>query len=68
MHWHFTCTLYAFIITKKFNRRAKEVQSEEQDMWKHLQATDMSEESEEEGTLVVHKPAYRSTGMCKISV
>lgn len=38
---------------------------EEQRMWKYLRASDMSEESDEEGTLVVHKPDYRSTGMCQ---
>lgn len=45
----------------------KQVQAEEQDMWKFLKPTDMSEESEDESTLVVHKPSYRSAGMFKIS-
>ena len=58
-----TCLL----VLQKYNRRMKQVQEEEQDMWKFLKPTDMSEESDDESTLVVHKPNYRSAGMCKIS-
>ena len=62
-----TCThMPSSIYIQKFNRRAKEVQPEEQEIWKHLCSTDMSEESDEEGSFVVHKPGYRSTGMWKI--
>ena len=47
------------IYIQKFNRRAKDVQPEEQEIWKHLHSTDMSEDSDEEGSFVVYKPAYR---------
>ena len=48
---------------KKLNRCSKEVQTEEREWWNHLLISDMSEESDDEGTLVVHKPSYRSLGM-----
>lgn len=51
---------------QKYDRRTKEVQVEEREMWEHIRASEMSEESSEEGTLVVHKPSYRSAGMWNV--
>ena len=48
---------------QKFNRRSKEVQTHQQNWWNHWFISDMSEESDDEGTLVVHKPRYGSLGM-----
>ena len=38
------------------------MQTAEADLWKHLRVCDMSEESDDDGGLLVHKPSYRSAG------
>ena len=61
--WRDYITVNCFNSIHKFNRRSKEVQTHQQNWWNHWFISDMSEESDDEGTLVVHKPRYGSLGM-----